>query len=101
MAILDMREQTYFTDFFVICSTDSERQSKAIAEEILATFKQQGVTRVGTSGSDTANWIVADFGDVVVHIFLKAARQFYDLESLWSEAPRLPFKPSSRRKRSG
>lgn len=99
IAILDLRELTYFTDFFVICSTESERQSKAIAEELEATFKRAGIKRVGTSGAEAGQWILTDFADVVCHIFLKSARQFYDLESLWGEAPRLPFSPKRRRSR--
>jgi ribosome-associated protein len=96
--ILDMREVTYFTDYFIICSTDSERQSKAIAEELERTFKQEGIRKVGVSGHDGGQWILADFADIVCHIFLKSVRSFYDLESLWSEAPRVDFKPPRRRR---
>jgi ribosome-associated protein len=92
LAILDMRKLTTFTDFFVVCSTESERQSKAIAEALRDTLKPLGVRAVGISGADSGQWVLADFSDVICHIFLKSVRKFYDLESLWSEAPRIPFR---------
>jgi len=99
IAILDMRKLTYFTDYFIICSSDSERQSKAIAEELEHVLKQEGIRRVGAH-IEAGPWILADFGDVVCHIFLREVRSFYDLESLWCEAPSLEFKPRKRRKAS-
>lgn len=99
IVILDMKKLTYFTDYFMICSTDSERQGKAIAEELEQTLKQEGIRRVGASVV-AGQWILADFGDVVCHIFLREVRSFYDLESLWSEAPVIEVKPRKRRKAS-
>lgn len=98
IVILDMRRLTYFTDYFMICSTESERQSKAIVEELERTLKEEGVRRVGSSGGESGQWMLSDFGDVVCHIFLRDVRKFYDLESLWSEAPAMEVKPKKRRR---
>jgi ribosome-associated protein len=97
IAILDMRPVTYITDFFVICSVDSDRQAKAIADEVGRDFKERGLKPVGSSGYEGGQWVVADFGSVVVHVFQKAMRGFYDLEALWQDAERLPFKAPRRR----
>lgn len=84
-----MRKHTFVTDFFVICSTQSERQSQAIADQLLLDLKQAGVARLGIEGYDTGRWILQDFGGVIVHLFLPHVRSFYDLESLWQDTPKV------------
>lgn len=100
IVILDMRKNTFLTDFFVICSTQSERQSQAIADQLLMELKQAGVPRLGVEGYDPGRWILQDFGGVIVHLFLTPVRAFYDLESLWQDSPRVAFRAArSRTKR--
>ena len=87
--VLDLREIASFTDYFVICSGTNERQVQAISDGVVETLKKSGspVTRV--EGYKTAEWILLDYGDFVVHIFAEKARQFYDLERLWRESKRV------------
>jgi ribosome-associated protein len=87
--VLDLREIASFTDYFVICSGTNERQVQAISDGVVETLKKAGspVTRV--EGYKTAEWILLDYGDFVVHIFNDKARKFYDLERLWRESKRV------------
>jgi len=88
--ILDLRGLTSVTDFFVIVTADSERKAKAAAEHIIDELKEDGERPMHVEGLDTLHWILLDYIDVVVHIFMPDERRFYDLESLWSDAPVLP-----------
>jgi ribosome-associated protein len=85
--ILDLRELTTVTDFFVIITADSERKAKAISDHIIAELKEDGERPLHVEGLDSLHWILIDYFDVVVHIFQPDERRFYDLESLWSDAP--------------
>lgn len=78
-----------FTDYFLITSAQSERQVLAIAHSILEMTREAGVARPRVEGLDTGRWVLIDFGYVVIHVFHHYIREFYDLESLWSDAPRL------------
>ncbi|MEW6056893.1 MAG: ribosome silencing factor [Bdellovibrionota bacterium] len=78
-----------FTDYFLITSGSNERQVQAIADEIAKSAKSRGLSVHAIEGYDEGRWVLVDFGDVVVHIFHEYIREFYDLESLWSTAPRL------------
>jgi ribosome-associated protein len=85
-----LRKLSSFTDFFVVCSGTSEPHIKAIAGEIQETLKKEhGVLAHGVDGYPMSQWIVLDYSDVIVHIFLDQKRSFYSLEDLWSDAPRL------------
>ena len=88
--ILDLRGLTSVTDFFVIVTADSERKAKAAAEHILDELREDGERPMHVEGMDTMHWILLDYVDVVVHIFMPDERRFYDLESLWSDAPVVP-----------
>lgn len=85
--ILDLRGLTTVTDFFVIITADSERKAKAVAEHIVDELRQEGERPMHVEGLDTPHWILIDYVDVVVHVFHPDERKFYDLESLWSDAP--------------
>lgn len=87
--LLDLREIASFTDFFVITSGSNERQVQAISDAVVDALKKSGspVTRV--EGFKTAEWILLDYGDFVVHVFDERARTFYDLERLWRESKRV------------
>ncbi|NTW70421.1 MAG: ribosome silencing factor [Chlorobiaceae bacterium] len=85
--ILDLRGLTSITDYFVIITADSERKSKAAAEHIVDELKEDDERPMHVEGMDSMHWILLDYVDVVVHIFMPDERRFYDLESLWSDAP--------------
>jgi ribosome-associated protein len=87
--VLDLRGLSSFTDFYVICSGSSEPQLKAIAGEISDRLKQEGVRPLGIDGFPLSQWVVADYGSVVVHIFHTSKREIYRLEEMWNDAPRL------------
>lgn len=70
----------------MICSSTNERQSRAIADELRDALKKQGVRELGIEGVNDGRWVLQDFGDVVVHVFLDSQRRFYDLDGLWSDA---------------
>lgn len=84
--VLDMRTVVNFCDFFVICSGQNDRQVRAIADAIEEGFEALGRRLTHTKSGKDMNWIVIDSGDVVVHVFNKNARQFYNLEHLWQDA---------------
>lgn len=84
--VLDLREVTSFTDYFVICSSTNARQAQAIADEIGKQLKATGELPVSVEGHESAEWILMDYGDFLVHIFSETARQYYDLERLWRHA---------------
>ena len=85
--ILDLRKLTTITDYFVVCSGDSDTQVKAIADEVDKEMRDEGIRPWHTEGYQALNWILIDFVDVVVHIFKKETREYYNLEKLWGDAP--------------
>ena len=85
--ILDLKKLTSFTDYFIICSADSDTQVKAIADEIDKSLKDEGIKCWHKEGYSSLNWVLLDYVDVVVHIFKKSSRDFYNLEKLWGDAP--------------
>lgn len=94
--MLDLRNISTFTDFFVICSATSEPQLKAIAGEIEARLrKEHGIRAVAVDGFPASQWIVLDYLQVVVHTFHRDKRAFYSLEDLWGDAPRLEWEPAT------
>jgi ribosome-associated protein len=90
IVVLDLREISSFTDFFVICSGTSEPHLKAINTGIREGIREfSNISPQASEGSVASQWLVMDYSDVLVHIFLQKKREFYSLESLWSDAPRL------------
>ena len=88
VVILDMRPVCAFTDYFVIVSGTNPRQTKAIWDEVYIRMKHdEGAVPVAVDGDREASWIVADYLDVVLHVFTPDARQYYRLEDLWSDVP--------------
>lgn len=79
----------FLVDFFLIASCQSGRQLLSLAEEICAWQKKEGGPPARPEGTGESGWVVADLGEIVVHLFLPATRKFYDLELLWGDAPRL------------
>ena len=91
IVILDLRKLNGITDYFVVCSALNDRQSRAIAEEVAVEMKHKGYRAFGIEGHRGAPWILEDFGDFVLHVFRENHRKFYDLESLWGDAPRVSW----------
>ena len=87
--VLDMRQITPLYDYIVIATGASRRQMHAIAEDVDAELSQLGDRRIGIEGYEASRWIVQDYGDLIVHVFDPAAREFYALEELWADAPRI------------
>jgi ribosome-associated protein len=92
VVILDLRGISTFTDFFVICSGKSKPQLKAISGEIEERLKRDyGRSPTAVDGYPLSQWVVLDYADVLVHIFHESKRDFYSLEDLWSDAPRIEY----------
>ncbi|HLA11630.1 MAG TPA: ribosome silencing factor [Pyrinomonadaceae bacterium] len=91
--VLDLREIASFTDYFIIVSGTNERQVQAISDEVYERLKHAGTSAARVEGYKTAEWILLDYGDFVVHVFGPQARSFYDLERLWREARQVPLPP--------
>ena len=86
VAALDISAIASFASWFLICTGDSSRQIQAIADEIEAKLKEVGVRPAHIEGYSNAEWVLLDYSDLVVHIFSKTARAYYDLERLWRDA---------------
>jgi len=93
--ILDLRNISSFADFFVICSGNSEPHLKAIASEIREKLRESLGIHANTDGFPASQWVVLDFHGVLIHIFHPEKRNFYDLESLWRDAPLIPFETTA------
>jgi len=91
VVIIHIGSVAAFTDYFLICSGNSTRQVQAISTEIVDKLREQKVRPTHIEGEKTAEWVLIDFGDFVVHVFTEAARRFYDLERLWRDAETVPL----------
>lgn len=90
MIALDIRKIASFADFFLICSGTSTRQVQAIADEIMDQLREERGSRPSSlEGYESAHWILLDYGDLIVHVFLEESREFYQLERLWRDAERV------------
>jgi ribosome-associated protein len=89
--VLDLREISTFTDFFVIMTGNSSRQNVAIYESIEQELKKGKLAPIGVEGKEHAEWILMDYGSFVVHVFSKSAREYYSLEKLWGDAPKVAY----------
>ena len=97
---MDLRKLSNVTDFFVITSSKSSVGVKAIAEDILYQLKKGDISVYRVEGLDGGTCVLADYGDVVVHVFLDQVRKYFDLESFWGDAPRKSFRPGAAKKTS-
>lgn len=90
LVVLDMRELVAYTDFLAICTARSERQARAIVDEVrLRVKRESGLLPGGVDGGGEAGWTILDYLDCVLHVFTPEARERYGLEDLWRDAPRL------------
>lgn len=85
--MLDLRQRCSFADYFVVCSGSSERQIKAILEEVDKSLGQEGAPLLRTEGSTESGWVLLDFGDVIIHIFSPDIRDYYHIENIWADGP--------------
>ena len=91
IVVLDLREVSSFTDYFVIMQGNSKRQNTAIYESIERELKKENVKPLSIEGRENAEWILMDCGYFIIHIFSKEAREYYYLEKLWGDAPRADY----------
>ncbi len=91
ICVLDLTGVTSFTDYFIICTGSNPKQIQAIADEIGLRLKDRGELPHSMEGYNQAEWILADYGDYLVHIFSEKARAYYDLERLWRTARHVPI----------
>lgn len=84
--VLDLRKLTTMSDYFIICTADSDTQVKAIADEIDKSLRDEGIKSWHKEGYKALSWVLLDYVDVIVHVFKKDARTFYNLEKLWGDA---------------
>lgn len=89
LVILKVTQFSSFADYFLICHGDSSRQVRGIARHIEEKMKEAGFNPLGIEGYTEGNWVLMDYADIIVHIFQRPIREFYDLERLWIEAPRV------------
>ena len=87
--VLDVSSTSDVTDYFLICSANSTRGVKTIVDSIEETLEQAGEKIIGKEGYTEGNWVLIDSADVVAHVFYEPNRKFYDIESLWNDAPRV------------
>jgi ribosome-associated protein len=96
IVVLDLRELTSEFDFFVIVTGTSRRQMHAVSEEIDRIFAEQyGEKRLGLEGYTTGSWILQDYGDIVIHLFDRDARDYYAMEDLWAGCRRVEWQPET------
>jgi len=89
VVILNVMGKSSYTDYVVVASGDSDRQVSAMAENVETSLKQEaGHRTLGSEGQQGGNWVLLDYGDVVAHLFLADTRAFYDLEGMWTDAPK-------------
>ena len=89
LVVLDVGALTSIADYLVICTGKSDRQVQAIAQAIDTELREHGERPVAIEGMSRGQWVLMDCGDVIVHVFYKPVREFYDLERLWEHAPRV------------
>jgi ribosome-associated protein len=90
--ILELKNLSTITDYFIICSGESSTQVKTIAETIKEKFSKNKIFPRGKEGLNSARWVLMDYGDIVIHIFHEESRAYYELEKFWLDAPRIPIK---------
>lgn len=94
LVVLDLRAVASFTDFFVIVGGTNVRQVQAVADEVVERVRREHKSKPArVEGYNSAEWVLLDYGDFIVHVFEEKARRFYDLERLWRDAARVPLPP--------
>jgi ribosome-associated protein len=89
LVLLEVRELTSIADYFIVCSGRSDRQVQSIAQGIEENLRGKGIRPHAVEGVARGQWVLMDYSDIIVHIFYQPVREFYDLEGLWIDAPRV------------
>jgi ribosome-associated protein len=89
LVVMEVGELTSLADYFLVCTGRSDTQVQAITQSLEENLKRYGIRPLSIEGYTRGQWVVVDYGDVVVHIFYEPLREFYDLERLWGRAPRV------------
>jgi len=89
LVVMEVRDLTSIADYFIICSGRSDRQVRSVAQGIEEQLEQEAISPLSIEGANRGHWVLMDFSDVIVHIFYEPVRQFYDLDGLWGDAPRV------------
>lgn len=87
VTIIELKEVSSVADYFILCSADSDTQVQAIADNIDKTLREKGIRLWHKEGTTALQWVLLDYVDVVIHIFKKETREYYNLEKLWGDAP--------------
>ena len=87
--LFEVTSLTSIADYFIIASGSSSRQVQAISRHVTRRMREEGFRTYGVEGENEGQWVLMDYGDVIIHIFYQQVREFYDLEGLWVEAPRV------------
>lgn len=98
---LDVHELTSIADAFIICSGRSNRQVSAIAEHVEVELKKLKIRPLSVEGAQEGQWVLMDYGSVIIHVFYESVREFYDLEGLWSDARRIALPAAAKPGRGG
>jgi ribosome-associated protein len=93
MTLLDLRGLTLMTDYFFICCGTSSTQIRTIVDSVMETMKHAGMGGIRTEGYDAAQWVLMDYGDVVVHVMEREQRDYFRLEEFWKDAKEVPVEP--------
>jgi ribosome-associated protein len=86
ISVLDVSKMTSLTSYMIIASGSSNRQTRALADNVVKKLKEHGIDPLGVEGEKEGEWVLVDFGDMVIHIMLPATRDYYNLEQLWGAA---------------
>lgn len=89
-SLIDVRELASYTDYILIFTATSDRHSRALADHLQRSSRDSQIKPMGVEGYETGQWILLDYGDVIVHVLQEQARDYYDLDGLWIDAKRLP-----------
>lgn len=85
ISVLDVRNMTSLTSYMIVCSGNSSRQTKALADNVCEKLKEKGIETRGIEGEKEGEWVLVDMGDVIVHVMVPATRAYYNLEQLWTQ----------------
>lgn len=89
LVLMEVRELTSIADYFIVCSGRSDRQVQSIAQGVEEDSRQAGIAPLSVEGTGRGHWVLMDFSDVIVHVFYQPMREFYDLDGLWADAPKV------------
>ena len=93
IVVLEVSKVFGIASHFIIVTGRSDRQTQGICNKVIDALASQGIEPISVDGMETGHWVLADFGDIIVHVFYEPTREYYDLEGLWANADRVPLPP--------